>query len=264
METGNKLNLLIPLLIRYFSKVNVHLTKNNKWLYNTKNIHKGKRCFIVGNGPSLQVHDLDKLKNEITFASNKIYLSFKQTEWRPTYYGAEDILFIRNNYDDIKNLNGFTKFFPHFFLKYFSRFDDAIYYFALPYNNYPKPPRFSHNVMDKVYGSNTVTYRLIQLATFMGIREIYLIGVDFDYKTPKSPIGHLGGYDVYQSEGERNHFHPDYIKTGEKWMEPNLKRHKKAYQAADNAVKKVSGQIFNATRGGKLEIFPRINFDKLF
>ena len=47
----------------------------------------GKRCFIIGNGPSLKAEDLSKLykNNEITFAFNRIYHIFDQTKWRPTY-----------------------------------------------------------------------------------------------------------------------------------------------------------------------------------
>ena len=38
-----------------------------------KNKHDGQRCFIIGNGPSLTAEDLNLLKNEVTFAANRIY-----------------------------------------------------------------------------------------------------------------------------------------------------------------------------------------------
>ncbi len=43
-----------------------------------KDVHKGKRAFIVGNGPSLKQTDLSKLKNEVTFAMNCFYLAFPE------------------------------------------------------------------------------------------------------------------------------------------------------------------------------------------
>ncbi len=55
-----------------------------------KNIHSGERCFVIGNGPSLTPEDLDKLKNEYSFASNHIYKIFDRTNWRPTYYVSVD------------------------------------------------------------------------------------------------------------------------------------------------------------------------------
>ena len=42
-----------------------------------KDCHRGRRAVIVGNGPSLNVADLERLKDEITFASNKIYLALR-------------------------------------------------------------------------------------------------------------------------------------------------------------------------------------------
>ena len=38
--------------------------KYRKALRSLKNIHSGKRCFIIGNGPSLTPGDLDLIKNE--------------------------------------------------------------------------------------------------------------------------------------------------------------------------------------------------------
>ncbi len=34
--------------------------------------HRGKRCFIVGNGPSLKQTDLSKLEGEYTLGQNRI------------------------------------------------------------------------------------------------------------------------------------------------------------------------------------------------
>ena len=59
------------------------------------NKYQGQACFIVGNGPSLNSRDLNLIKKEgyITFAANKIYRIFKETDWRPVHasdrgYGA--------------------------------------------------------------------------------------------------------------------------------------------------------------------------------
>src|SRR5512147_1297094 len=50
-----------------------------------KDIHKGKRAFIIGNGPSLRQTDLSKLKNEITFCMNRFYLAFPELGFTATY-----------------------------------------------------------------------------------------------------------------------------------------------------------------------------------
>src|SRR5262245_12870616 len=52
----------------------------------------GRRGFVIGNGPSLKTTDLDRLRNEITIASNRIYLAYSETNWRPTLLTCGDRL----------------------------------------------------------------------------------------------------------------------------------------------------------------------------
>ena len=48
--------------------------------------------------------------------------------------------------------------------------------------------KFSDNFAKVAYAGQTVTYLNMQLAYFMGFKNIYLIGVDFDYVLPKDVI----------------------------------------------------------------------------
>ena len=66
--------------------------KNNTKLRSLKNKHKGETIFIIGNGPSLTPEILSKIKGKTCLASNKIYLMFGITDWRPNYYTVEDDL----------------------------------------------------------------------------------------------------------------------------------------------------------------------------
>jgi len=254
------------LLKRLIKRVNPTV-ENERELAALKDKHQGKRCFILGNGPSLKTSDLDKLKNEITFAFNKIYLAFDQTEWRPTYYVVEDHWVAKQNYKTINGLRGFTKLFPTLLVDKIKvpRFKNSIY-FRLEWPGWgtekelPKP--FSSDALDRLYLGATVTYTAMQLACYMGIREIYLIGVDFSFEIPKKtdPTNER----ILISSGETNHFHPDYRRPGEKWYIPNLNRQERAFSVANKAMKEFGGNIYNATRGGKLEVFPRVDFDTLF
>lgn len=240
------------------------ITEAERKLAGLKNRHQGQRCFIIGNGPSLRISDLDRLTDEITFASNKIYLAFDQTDWRPTYYVVEDSLVAQQNYEEINDLSGFPKFFPICMKLWAPVFKDGIYYNVVWEDFYPQFPGFSINALDKLYWGSTVIYTCIQLACFMGIRVIYLIGVDFNFTLPAKTGKEEKGRIYYISEGERNHFHPNYRKPREKWHEPELHYQEKAYLAAREAVQQLGGQILNATRGGKLEIFQQVDVDTLF
>ena len=69
-------------------------TRNTAKLKQFHNIHTGERCFIIGNGPSLKIADLEKIKNEYTFGANRIYELFDKTDWRPRYYCLQDFKLI--------------------------------------------------------------------------------------------------------------------------------------------------------------------------
>lgn len=251
------------ILLFLFASQGLIISPNDRKLLKLKTIHEGKRCFIIGNGPSLLIKDLDRLKNEITFASNKIYLAFDQTDWRPTYYAAEDQFILGNNFEDISNLKGFLRFFPRRYGNEAPFIKDGIYFRRRVSKTFdPGEPGFGLSPIIYFYWGHTITYILIQFANYMGIKEIYLLGIDFDYKVPKE---FEKGDDPYiVGDNLLNHFHPNYLQTGVKVRPPNLHLHALSYKCAKRKFIELGGKIYNATRGGKLEIFPRVDFDTLF
>ena len=54
--------------------------------------------------------------------------------------------------------------------------------------------KFSDNAFEVVYSGYTITYSLIQLAVYMGFKEIYLIGVDCNYSSNKN--NHFKDYGI--------------------------------------------------------------------
>jgi len=252
----------LDFLLYLLATKGIIITANDRKLANLKDIHKGQRCFIIGNGPSLQIEDLDRLKNDITFASNKIYLAFDQTDWRPTYYTIEDGILASQNYKEINNIAGLVKLVPFGLKRKVSELEGSIYFRLIWKDFYPDLPEFSCNALNKIYWGSTITYTCIQLACYMGIREIYLVGVDFSFVTPSKTD--KTNPNAYVSDGESNHFHPEYRRPGERWNKPNLHHSEKSYQAAKLGISNLGGNIYNSTRGGKLEVFPRIDFDSLF
>ena len=77
------------------------LLANSKRLKSYKDKHKGERCFLVGNGPSLTSSDLDLIKDEKTIGCNMVYKIFDQTKWRPTYHCLIDVMFAKNLSEEI-------------------------------------------------------------------------------------------------------------------------------------------------------------------
>ena len=230
-----------------------------------KNRHLGERCFIIGNGPSLKICDLDLLKNDVTFASNKIYLAFDETYWRPTYYTVLDILVAQNNREAINKIRQ-TKIFPTD-VKAFVDNEHEIYWVkGIPNRRINDEIifDFSTDLNFGVFGGWTVIYTQLQIAYYMGIRKIYLIGVDFHFEIPELSGEICNQGPVIIGNGEQNHFHPNYREVGEKWTVPRLDLQYKAFIAAKNILEMKGGFIHNCSRKTKLDVFPRIQFSTLF
>ena len=104
---------------------------------------------------------------------------------------------------------------------------------------------FSGNAYAIVYGAFTVACSAMQLAVYMGFKEIYLIGCDCDYS------GERRHFDDFKVENE----HPIIDEEGKMVM---------TYETVKRYADEHGIKIYNATRGGKLEVFERVDFDSLF
>lgn len=228
-----------------------------------------KRCFIIGNGPSLLSSDLDRLQNEITFGSNRIYHIFSQTKWRPTYYISLDPASIQLDIDTIKASGNYVKFVNYRVKKYGRRKEDNVLYLfqkgryrVNPFD--PKVDALSENISKYVSKVNTVTVNSIEIAIYMGFTEIYLLGVDNNYARKVSHDGK-----VYVDPSVKSSYFAgmkDYFgNVGDGSLAyQNVESMNYSYMLADKLAQKKGVKIYNATRGGKLEVFPRVDFDSLF
>lgn len=239
-------------------------TKDYENILKLKNKHKDKRTFLIGNGPSLRNEDLDLLKDEITFAANKIYLAFKNTTWRPTYYLVEDDLVYKQNYNAIKDLKDTIKLFPNYAKEWADSIDDASYFNLKYFPDSDDFPQFNPDPINGIFWGSTVVFTMIQWAIYVGSKEIYLLGVDFSFDVPKKQIINEHNRIDLICEGEINHFHKDYRKIGEKWNLPNLEIQIKSFMKAKEYAQEHGIKIYNASRETKLDVFEKINFDKLF
>ena len=120
-----------------------------------KDIHKGKRAFIIGNGPSLKQTDLSKLKNEITFGMNRIYLAFPELGFTTSYICVTNDLVIEQFVNDFLALQV-----PQFIAWRSHRHYNP----QLPITNLPTfiyttytGPRFATDVRGRVWEGATVT-----------------------------------------------------------------------------------------------------------
>lgn len=237
--------------------------------------YKGQRCFIIGNGPSLRAEDLEKIKGEFCIGCNHIYKMFEKTSWRPRIYTGVDENLFRDTFNEVSGLDielklcamlETDKMYPIeglLPLKLTSPGDWIIY---------QRMPKFSDDITKIVYHATTITYINMQIAAFMGFNEVFLLGVDHQFpqqwrispdvlKNPEKYINSTvipGGY--YKVRGvTQTEFYPSNY-SGSAYCIEEVER---AYKKARMYFEEHGGRIINVTRGGRLEVFERVNFDKL-
>lgn len=218
-------------------------------------IHNNSRCFIIGNGPSLRVEDLEKLNNEISFGTHRIYDIFDNTEWRPTYYCAQDTELICKSSKEINRMDIKNKFIAVNKFQKYPKIKKSIYINLFLNEFYPELPEFSKDITKGIFEGYTVSYMCLQIAMYMGFKEIYLLGIDHNYSVTLKPNGEL----------EINDQLKDHFSEKDKLANiPQLYKSTLAYESAKKYAEANGIKIFNATRGGKLETFERVNFDEIF
>lgn len=232
-----------------------------------KNAHVGERVFIIGNGPSLNDVNLRLLAHENTIAVNGIFYAAEDMGFDPTYYVVEDTSVMKENIDAIQAYSAGHKFFPSIYRDLYGEADN-VSYFMMNRGFYDKAspnycvPRFSTNAAATLYAGQSVTIINLQLAYYMGFSEVILIGMDFSYSIPGSALRQ--GDVLTSTEDDQNHFHPNYFGKGKTWKDPKLDRVLANYALAKRIYEADNRMIVNATPGGKLELFGRVDYDSLF
>lgn len=213
-----------------------------------KNKHQNEKCFVILTGPSLTLEDVELLKNETTFAVNSCIRLFPKTTWRPTYYVITDrlvyqsigkeleesdlscpIFYSRNGLGTkIKKENAlpFRALYFHHFWNYMTRGKSTL--------------GWSNDISKGVADAPSCVYAVMQIAYYMGFKEVYVIGADCNYSgsnqhssvanyTPKVKISSNAGNHVLKA-----------------WR--SIKKH----------LETKNMTVYNSTRGGMLELFERV------
>jgi len=249
-----------------FKKHGYLLRASEKELLSLHNKHESETGVLIGMGPSLKPTDLDRFQNHVTFACNKIYLAFEQVAWRPNYYSVIDGLVAEYNKEKIEELE-LPKIFASTVKSNFTTAEDILFVNSLknPESDGVIDFQFSDNLLTGTYGGFSVLYFQMQLAYYMGIRTLYLVGTDFSFQeSEKTGEKTSRGEDVLKQKDEVNHFHKDYRKPGEKWTIPRLDLQYGAFRKAKEIFEADGGKIVNASRHTKLDVFPLADFDEVF
>lgn len=247
-----------PNMQKHFEK-----TEYGKKLTSYKGKYTGKRCFLVGNGPSLKAEDLTMIHNngDITFAFNRVYNIFEDTSWRPTFYISQDEKMLSGCQDIVNTLELPCKFIPiQLHWHHDININNAVY-FNMNWQQAEKPMEFgfSDDIAHEIYCASTGMYTAAQMAAYMGFSEIYFIGVDHHFQTSINNKG-----DIVVDNTVKDYFSDKYNVDKDNLYIPNTEKSTLTYVAMKKHCDERNIKVFNATRGGKLEVFPRVDFDTLF
>jgi hypothetical protein len=243
-----------------------------------KNRHIKERCFILATGPSIATQDISKLKDELCISVGSFYLHKDFQLIKPKYhvdaahhapYKFQEIEILFSEYEkyfknEVTVFLGHTRYefsYYNYLLKNQKEFEFEVRFidyssgFQLNEQNFNSKQVW--DITGSLYSSRTVVYCAIQLAAYMGVKDIYLLGCDQDYL-----IRYLGG------GFENNHCYSDKqapISTVEAegdvslegWFEEYYFRWKQ-YRLMQDYLNGRGGCIYNATEGGMLDVFPRV------
>ncbi len=246
--------------------------KKNKQFFN---LHKDKRCFILGSGHSILKHDLTLLKNEIVFTQNHFNAHKDISIINPTYHVVIP-KFHPSEYDQdwIDWINNMEVTLPRSTQFFFgkntkglidskTKLTDRSYYINTGFHAIClKNPKV--DITKRIMNVPTVITQCIIIALYMGFREIYLVGFDLDQICRWNDRNNLRfyGHSQITNNDAENKISDLAIASGRNfftqwatWQQLILLR---------KFGEKHNQKIFNATNGGILDVYPRIVYESLF
>lgn len=237
--------------------------RNKKKVEELKDKYAGKRCFVICNGPSLRPEDLTKIHEhgDISIAMNMIARIYDKTPWRPTLLSAtDDCVFDPLNRELVENCECGIKLYDcKRYMRSLKAKGNIVY---MQFNESRKlldNPEFDVDITKPLPSIGTSAYSMIELAGYLGCKEVYMLGCDMSYAINLNRDGSI----TYNDSGQ-NHFYAKdkdqmtHVKPAPTWELQT------AFDAAEKLSRKFGMKIYNATRGGKLESFERVDFDSLF
>ncbi len=233
----------------------------DRWLEQSKDLHKGARCFLLGCGPSLSQVDLGKLRGEHIMGVNGTYL-LDQVEL--DCFLSVSRMFWRHHEEALAGVRCKRAFLPPFVEvdmacpvtrlrcveeKAYARVGDKPWLFSTCADRYV------------VLGGSVLAVGL-QILYHLGFAEVITLGLDHDYGL--SPEENARPGFLKPSKDLDAHFLPDYYKQDGVDVFIDMLAAERCYRLSLEAFERDGRRIWNASPGTKLDILPTVDFDTLF
>lgn len=229
---------------------------NRQRIEEMHNKHAGERCVLLANGPSLARTDLARAKSETTIGMNRIYLNFDRMGFATSYYVAINELVLRQFGHEIASLS-MPKFLNWNIRSHFPQCasHDHFHFLRLRFGLYDA---FSVDLLQPLDSGGTVTFVALQLAYYMGFKQVILVGLDHRFSSQGEP----NKMEQRKHAKDADHFHPNYFPAGSLWQLPDLHRSELGYQLAREAFEADGREILDATIDGACRVFSKVDLDK--
>jgi hypothetical protein len=231
-----------------------------KNLNSLKGIHEGQRGFIVGNGPSVRNMNLDKLVGEISFGLNACARFYEWTIWRPTYWLADTTVTMDLHHlphARAANVEAAESFLfqdaPAEFEGFRLNFIHAEIISLRDPNGLPRAEWWSDDPTSHVSRYGTISFAALQIAVWLGLNPIYVIGMDLGFKDHE-----IAGQDPNHADADYNPPQPGMNWKGLIYSQQN------AHKLARENAKRLGAEIYNASDGGDLKAYERVDYLSLF
>ena len=262
-------NLFYTNTKRLFSSY--YFDNNRRWK-ELKDKYKGKRVFLIANGPSLNITPLYLLRNEYTIMFNRIILMLERLHFTPTFYMVSDALVAPTIIDDIQYFveNSQITFSPDIHKGDMIDFTKFVPYSPKVLYTYDEPVKFSNN-LPYIGGAPTVIYRAFQILAFLGFDEVVVVGNDMNYviqgtaevKNEMHVKGNIMQHVRSKKDDDPNHFDPRYFGKGKEYHQPTSEVVSRIFKALDvvaDEYKKLGKKVINAGYNSRVNSFPKQEF----
>lgn len=226
-----------------------------------KDIHAGKRCFVIGNGPSLNKQDLSPLADEITIAMNFFNKHPVIDKWKPTFFCMAEPRGDRTEEQlplFLDRIDAQAYFYRMEYRELFNRHrwvdPDKVYYLKsspIWCTDWPTRRR-AIDLSQTTPPCQTTAHMALMLAVYLGCSPIYITGFDHDWLAHRSVATHF-----YESNANFDGF------TYRQLIDITT-RIWDGYEWIRDVASRQGTVIYNATDGGFLDVLERVDFNSLF
>jgi hypothetical protein len=233
-----------------------------------KDLHVGRRAFVIGNGPSLASQDLSALKGELLFTMNSFDQHPLCKQLRPFYHfiadpaanenSSEREAFLARIADGIGDSPVFARAWSLESVTLRQWYSGGRLHLV---PNVGPLADETPSVLDMCVGFpgvQTTAQLALMTAIYMGCNPVYLMGLDSDW----AATGNLGRHFYPEPAPDESEAQAKYdlYWTYEHILEATLSMWK-GYRNLWEFCNSSGVEVYNCTAGGLLDVFPRKRFE---